>query len=72
MDSIHPAPVPVYRRIRENFSTVLPKLLGLVKDSSPLKKIYLDAGSDALAEEHAGTDAQITEHCFVQGVVMRF
>ncbi|XP_023652385.1 sterile alpha motif domain-containing protein 3-like [Paramormyrops kingsleyae] len=58
VDSIHPAPVPVYRRIRENLSAVLPKLLSLVKDSSPLKIIYLDARNDALAEEHAAIDTR--------------
>ncbi|KAK5853451.1 hypothetical protein PBY51_014601 [Eleginops maclovinus] len=56
LDSMHSSIVPVYRRINDNLLAVLPKLLDLVKNSSPLKKMYQDARADALAQDHAAID----------------
>lgn len=53
---MHSSIVPLYWRISDNLTAVLPKILTLVKDSSPLKKIYPDARVDVLTEDHAGTD----------------
>ncbi|XP_063759059.1 uncharacterized protein LOC134877482 [Eleginops maclovinus] len=58
VDCIHPAPVPVDRRIIENLTSLLPKLTKLVKDTSPLKQVYLDAKRDALTVDHAAIDTR--------------
>lgn len=55
VDAMHPSPVNICHRISENFTSILPNMLKLVKDS-PLKKLYMEARADALAEDIKGTD----------------
>ncbi|KAF1380303.1 hypothetical protein PFLUV_G00162210 [Perca fluviatilis] len=52
---MHPSPVNICHRISENFTSILPNMLKLVKDS-PLKKLYMEAREDALAEDIKGID----------------
>nr|XP_040047866.1 uncharacterized protein LOC120828380 isoform X2 [Gasterosteus aculeatus aculeatus] len=55
VDAMHPSPVNICHRISENFTSILPNMLKLVKDS-PLKKLYMEAREDALAEDIKGID----------------
>nr|XP_040061073.1 uncharacterized protein LOC120835858 [Gasterosteus aculeatus aculeatus] len=55
VDAMHPSPVNICHRISENFTSILPNMLKLVKDS-PLKKLYMEARADALAEDIKGID----------------
>ncbi|XP_031135180.1 uncharacterized protein LOC116035926 [Sander lucioperca] len=55
VDAMHPSPVNVCHRISENFTSILPNMLKLVKDS-PLKILYMEAREDALAEDIKGID----------------
>ncbi|TDH16782.1 hypothetical protein EPR50_G00001540 [Perca flavescens] len=52
---MRPSPVNICHRISENFTSILPNMLKLVKDS-PLKKLYMEAREDALAEDIKGID----------------
>lgn len=55
---MHPSAVNICRCISENFTSVLPNMLKLVKDL-PLKKLYMEAREDALAEDITGTNLNI-------------
>lgn len=52
---MHPSAVNICHRFSENFTFVLPNILKLVKDL-PLKKVYMEAREDALAEDITGAD----------------
>ncbi|KAL7865957.1 hypothetical protein SRHO_G00112040 [Serrasalmus rhombeus] len=56
VDAIHPLTVNICRRFSEGFTAVLPNLLKVVKGTLPLKKLYLEAREEALAEDLPGID----------------
>ncbi|KAL6485110.1 hypothetical protein MHYP_G00071550 [Metynnis hypsauchen] len=56
VDAIHPLTVNICRRFNEDFTAVLPSLLKVAKGTSPLKKLYLEAREEALAEDLPGID----------------
>lgn len=51
-------PQSTYAAASENFTSVLPNMLQLVMDL-PLKKLYMEAREDALAEDITGTNLSI-------------
>lgn len=52
---MYPSAVNICRRFRENFIAILPNMLKLVKDSQ-LKKLYMEAREDVLAEDITGIE----------------
>lgn len=52
-DVLYPSPVSICGRFSENFTPVLQNVLKLVKDCD-LKRLYLEARGDALAEDITG------------------
>ncbi|KAG9264866.1 hypothetical protein AMEX_G21202 [Astyanax mexicanus] len=56
VDAIHPLTVNICRRFNEGFTALLPNLLKLVKGTLPLKKLYVEAREEALAEDLPGID----------------
>ncbi len=53
VDALHPSPVGICRRFSENFTPILQNVLKLAKDCD-LKRLYLEARGDALAEDITG------------------
>ncbi|KAL0970722.1 hypothetical protein UPYG_G00246370 [Umbra pygmaea] len=51
VDRIHPSAVKLYRRWKEGFTGIVPKVVKLVQGKSPLAKMYADAREEMLTED---------------------
>ena len=55
VDRIHPYTVNVYRRWKEGFTGIVPKVVKLVQGKSPLAKMYTEAREEMLTEDLPGS-----------------
>lgn len=55
VDLMHPCQDNICRRFSENFTAVLQNVLQMTKDL-PLKKVYMEARENALAEDITGAN----------------
>nr|XP_033490759.1 sterile alpha motif domain-containing protein 3-like isoform X2 [Epinephelus lanceolatus] len=54
VNRLHPSSVELCRRWREGFTGIVPKVMKLVGERSPLAKMYSEAREELLAEELPG------------------
>ncbi|KAF1387365.1 hypothetical protein PFLUV_G00104680 [Perca fluviatilis] len=56
VDRIHPSTVNLYRRWKEGFTGIVPKVVKLVQGKSPLAKMYTEAREEMLTEDLPDVD----------------
>ncbi|XP_051253923.1 sterile alpha motif domain-containing protein 3-like isoform X2 [Dicentrarchus labrax] len=56
VDRIHPSSVNLCRRLKEGFTSVVPKVLKLAQGKTPLAKIYVEAREEMLVEDLQDVD----------------
>lgn len=54
VDRIHTSSVNFCRRMREGFTSIVPKVVELVKGKTQLAKMYSEARAEMLAEDQPG------------------